>query len=590
MHRRCVESNTNRVRFLPGGVWSSKWQPEEDDLRPFMAGRNHFRGRGQPHYLRNQSCGGNTLSVGEGKSSSVSSSSWQAAKSTAISAEVSATQQLLAKLRASSIFHPTQEIQLAVYVPPTSVGAIIGRGGRIILNISREAMKRSLGHAGSVRINVLGSGNHAINFNSSGGGGGGSNYCGDALLFGDGSTNNDSETAGKYHNDYPNNSSDNCHDSNTHDNFGPYDDVDNNDKWTPVIIRGDPVGAFAAVRQILPILSAESASNNSSLGNNFTTSNETSCIHDGIVLDVPIHWSKHNLLVGPDGHTIAALSATYQTRIMIPPPTPSSSDRNGNNLTKLQQPQNWQQNQQQLLTSGSGSNATSSTMPSNIIQLEGDDIDMVEQCLAKIISIVAGEEHWVPTGRRIPVDKNKDKQKMDTTTLHTSRKEEVEQTTTTIAPVATAEAVIIKIWTPSSKLLNLGKIRKIQRKTNTTIRRKKMRLVEGVCGGGNVVVLDGKDVVNEELDDDADADDAEEEDKEVGASGVNNDGGVLGKKVCCYLENISPAIFILMRVILNESLQSCNKIYHIRRLPQRQICDGRIRENSWIRDRIIHNC
>ena len=42
----------------------------------------------------------------------------------------------------------------------------------------------------------------------------------------------------------------------------------------------------------------------------------------------------------------------------------------------------------------------------------------------------------------------------------------------------TAEAVIVKIWTPSSKLLNLGKIRKVQRKTNTVIRRKKLRFTE----------------------------------------------------------------------------------------------------------------
>ncbi|KAL3761863.1 hypothetical protein ACHAWU_009028 [Discostella pseudostelligera] len=529
-----------------------------------MAGRNHFRGRGgQPHYPRNTGGGGGSSAsvVGEGKLSSSSTSS-PATKATEIASAAttnttsSTTQQLLAKLRNSSISHPTQQIQLALYVPPTSVGAIIGRGGRTIINIQREAMKRSLGHTGSVRINVLG-GNNASYFGAGGGVGSGiggvagsGNNGGDALLFGSkslgsGSTGSDIATAWN----------DPSYHGNIDDNIGQhYDDSDNNDNWTPVIIRGDPVGAFAAVRQIIPLLVADSTNNNSNGGNNLSA---TSCIHDGIVLDVPIHWSKHNLLVGREGLTIAALSATYETRIMIPPPPPSS-DRSGKNsmvsssqAQHKSQQQQQQQQQQQLAGSGGGSSATSSTAPSNIIQLEGDNIDMVEQCLAKMLSIVTGEERWVPTGRRISVDEKKKmtsdaavvedddiEQSLNVPTTSNeqdnvianivsgTKKDDGDKitTTTTVAVTnnnSTAEAVIIKIWEPFSKLssniLNNGRIRKIQRKTNTIIRRKKLRFDDNVgidgaaLSGDKVVNGDEKDEDADDLDDD-DADDAEEED------------------------------------------------------------------------------
>jgi hypothetical protein len=416
-------------------------------------------------------------------------------------------------------------------------------------------MKRSLGHTGSVRINVLG-GNNASYFGAGVGagfgGGGGSgiggvvgsgNNGGDSLLFGStslggSSTGSDIATAWN----------DPSYHGNIDDNFGQhYDGSDNNDNWTPVIIRGDPVGAFAAVRQIIPLLVADSTNNNSNGGNNLSAA---SCMHDGIVLDVPIHWSKHNLLVGQEGLTIAALSATYETRIMIPPP-PSSSDRSGkNSMVPSSQAQHKSQQQQQLAGSGGGSSATSSTAPSNIIQLEGDNIDMVEQCLAKMLSIVTGEERWVPTGRRISVDEKKkmtsdaalvedDDLEQSLTVPTTSNDQDnvianiVSGTKmddgdkiTTMATAAvtnnnsTAEAVVIKIWEPFSKLssniLNNGRIRKIQRKTNTIIRRKKLRFdgnvgIDGAVLSGNKVVNDDeKDEDGEDLDDD-DADDAEEE-------------------------------------------------------------------------------
>ena len=428
-------------------------------------------------------------------------------------------------------------------------------------------MKRSLGHTGTVRINVLGGNNPSFFGGGNIGGGGGGNNGGDALLFGGGGTGgsggSDSAVAWTYHID-DTNINDDYHGNSTHDNFGLYDDAEKNDYWTPVIIRGDPVGAFAAVRQILPLLVADSSTSNTANGGSGGV-NETG-IHDGIVLDVPIHWSKHNLLVGRGGHTIAALSATYQTRIMIPPPPPSTDSRNGNNVSSSQPPQNQQQPIQQQLPAGggSGSGATSSTMPSNVIQLEGDDIDLVEQCLAKMISIVTGEEVWVPTGRRISVDNKENEKKIDVTTspshntaaVEDDESDQIQNTPTTstkqntnsrttkkdeddTVKAATAEAIIIKTWTPASKLLNLGKIRKIQRKTNTTIRRKKIRLVDGVCvgggSGGNGANLGGKVVIDDEKDEEAeelddDADDAEEEDGEVVSAGEgNNDGMTSGK-------------------------------------------------------------
>jgi len=67
------------------------------------------------------------------------------------------------------------------------------------------------------------------------------------------------------------------------------------------------------------------------------------------------------------------------------------------------------------------------------------------------------------------------------------------------------------VWTPTSKLLNLGKIRKVQRKTNTIIRRKKLRLVGG--GGSNA---NNNALTNEKeedvLDDNEASDNDEEED------------------------------------------------------------------------------
>jgi hypothetical protein len=91
------------------------------------------------------------------------------------------------------------------------------------------------------------------------------------------------------------------HRANDHDAEEEGGDVEKeeDDNYTPIIVRGDPVGCFAAIRQILPLVDHA---------------------HDPhIVLEVPVHRSKHGLLLGARGVVLALLSATFNVRIMIPP-------------------------------------------------------------------------------------------------------------------------------------------------------------------------------------------------------------------------------------------------------------------------------
>ena len=58
------------------------------------------------------------------------------------------------KLRSSTIAHPQQQVVLTCYIPPSRVGAVIGRKGNTILHIQREAVKKSWS-GGHVRVSVL---------------------------------------------------------------------------------------------------------------------------------------------------------------------------------------------------------------------------------------------------------------------------------------------------------------------------------------------------------------------------------------------------------------------------------------------------
>lgn len=365
----------------------------------------------------------------------------------------------LAQLRTKTIDHPMQQVQITIYIPPHTVGAIIGKGGRTILGVQREAMRRSAGHVNPIRISAVTEATESSN------------------------QNNEDAEQGEDETDY--------------------DKDDPMDYWTPVVVKGDPVGCFSAVRQIVTLVEGDN--------------------DPDIVLDVPIHKTKHNSIVGKGGLIIAALSATYETRIMVPP----------NEFMENVHENVWTKRQDAgaaLLFGASdeknNSNNNSSTTPNpnerilpgmtpppNIIQLEGD-IDKVEHCLVKMLSIVAGEK-WIPTGvidHRIHVHNAK----LPVQTAKTVPAAPPPPPATT-SPTATssgntnankdetyAEAVIIKVWTPDSKLLNLGKIRKVQRKTNTVIRRKKIRLREDRNVPGVTIVNEENAAVTNENDEEED--------------------------------------------------------------------------------------
>jgi hypothetical protein len=183
------------------------------------------------------------------------------------------------------------------------------------------------------------------------------------------------------------------------------------------------------------------------------------------------------------------------------------------------------------------------------VQLEGG-IDDVERCLAKVFGIVTGER-WAPTGIIVEGDSveegsNNGACAGSTTKATTAATKATTATTKAVAtaapasgdptpstttmnpsskgreetPATTAEAVIVKVWTSTSKLLNLGKIRKVQRKTNTIIRRKKLRLV----GGGGGANSDSNALANEKEEDMMDDNEASDNDEEEGAKESSLEG------------------------------------------------------------------
>ncbi|KAL7541459.1 hypothetical protein ACHAWF_006941 [Thalassiosira exigua] len=416
----------------------------------------------------------------------------------------------LARLRQKSISHPLQQCQLAVYVPPRHVGAVIGRGGRTILSVQREAMRRSAGHAAPVRISVLGGG-------SGGGGGGVGNQQGgggdkNGAVDGFGASQPQQQQQGatwnynEYHKQQQQQQQ-----RNKPPNRDANPQGDGGDDWAPVVIRGDPVGCLAAARQLFPLVDRE---------------------HDrDVVFEVPIHRAKHNTLVGKGGVVIAALSATYETRIMIPPNEFMSNVVGGgeNFWKKREALQTRQRNEAgNTMLFGPGAGVTvggglggagpgvspqagmgsmgaaggkppgpAGTPPPNVIQLEGE-IDKVEKCLVKMLSIVAGER-WAPTGVVVENPEPAPEKANEKRTERGSEKgggggergdrgsekgggkkdrakksAPSEDGSQPQAPAekgkgrdrdrdrdrdfTTAEAVIVKVWTPSSKLLNLGKV------------------------------------------------------------------------------------------------------------------------------------
>ena len=497
--------------------------------------------------------------------------------STSSSSPLSAESTTLARLRQKSISHPMQQCQLTIYVPPHTVGAIIGRGGRTILSVQREAMRRSAGHVAPVRISV-GSGGSGSGGNSSNTGNGHT-----ATAAADGEQPTSYGTSHGYNEYYgginqPGHQlQQQQHNQNDDTTHSTNNDDDNEDDWTPVIIRGDPVGCFSAVRQILPLVDRD---------------------HDpDIVFEVPIHRAKHNMLVGKGGVILASLSATYETRMMIPPNEFMSNVGGGGNFWKKRQEMSNMSstsaggdagsamlfgdsgtisgagggNQQALMNSTVSNNPEGSTLPPNVIQLEGD-IDKIEQCLVKMLSIVSGER-WISTGvivEKAPEVNTSSVKKNTASDSTTSSPKSASPTASSSGKGSsnkdetTAEAVIVKIWTPSSKLLNLGKIRKVQRKTNTVIRRKKLRF------NGHYDEAKGGGVAATEREEEVEEDSGEpglmtEEDDEGVPSEISASGKSWKTHSSSHVSRLhSPISFITLFIVDGNRSQNSNKIHHHR--------------------------
>ena len=293
-------------------------------------------------------------------------------------------------------------------------------------------MRLSLGHTGSVRISVLG-GNSTNNSST--------NPSNDATV--------NAEEASEFLPSSQGGATWNYHEyhSSVHKAEEENAEPSEEDDYVPVIIRGDPVGCFAATRQIMHLVHQK---------------------HDpDIVFEVPIHRSKHSLLVGKEGLIVAALSAEYDVRVMVPPSDLTRS-------STVHGPNYWQSNQYgaetgpaRLFSDTMTNNINpggeqTSTLPLNVIQLEGH-INKCETCLIKMLSIVAGEE-WVPPG--VIVHSGKENEQSN------------EQSTANNDPNLNNDSTSAKafaIITTNIDSPNIGgnKLRTIIRKTNTLIRRKK---------------------------------------------------------------------------------------------------------------------
>ena len=285
-----------------------------------------------------------------------------------------AIKQQFVDLRTAAIAHPHQLLTLTCYVPPTKIGSVIGRRGQSVLTLQREATQRSGGANGSVRVSIVGSGMNA------GGGGGGPPI----------SIPHHAQLAHS----------------------------DPRSAWAPVVIRADPVGAFAAARLLTRDIGG------------------LDCMDD-VVVDVPIHRSRHASIIGRKGLTIASLSAEYDVRIMVPqkrggvnqqqvlsakqsgggggdemlfPGTEESEtkkssggkgakkNKGGNkaaakteddNSDYVDDDENNHREASDAAAAGGASYQSHRPTNVNVVQLEGQ-LDDVERCLVKVMAIAAG--------------------------------------------------------------------------------------------------------------------------------------------------------------------------------------------------------
>ena len=71
-------------------------------------------------------------------------------------------------------------------------------------------------------------------------------------------------------------------------------------RWAPVVIKSDPIGAFAAARLLARDIGG------------------LDHMDEHVVVDVPIARNKHASIVGRKGLTLMGLSADHGVRIMVP--------------------------------------------------------------------------------------------------------------------------------------------------------------------------------------------------------------------------------------------------------------------------------
>lgn len=304
----------------------------------------------------------------------------------------------------NAIVHP-QQCLLTCFIPPSRVGAVIGRKGNTILHIQKEASKQGWG--GQVRLSVVSGSNTGHEKDSQG-------IQGNITIKEEG------------------------HEFLNQNNV----EVENpTNSWAPVIIRGDPCGVFAAAKLLVPLL-RDGASGTVDDGV------ETAFDMDDVVLDIPVHRSKHSMIIGKRGLTIATLSAEHNVRIMVPHRTAMKS----------------------------------STVNVNVIQLEGE-LYNVEKCLGQILKLICSPSapfrtnNVIATGTRSAADvtASSEMQESSDEKCKVPAEKSIIIKDTTKKDTKFSENTIIVPPELFSLVPSLGRIRNIGKSTNTVIRRKKMQ-------------------------------------------------------------------------------------------------------------------
>merc|ERR1719246_222145 len=106
---------------------------------------------------------------------------------------------------------------------------------------------------------------------------------------------------------------------------------------------------------------------------------------DDLVLDIPIHKSRHAAIIGRKGLTIAALSADHNVRIMVPKSNPQAP------ITQVGQGEPYPDatpTSDAQFDLAEAQQLVKQRRKENIVQLEGQ-VDNVEACLCKLLNIVS---------------------------------------------------------------------------------------------------------------------------------------------------------------------------------------------------------